>query len=78
MSDRERMLRFAHIMGAGEDSEHIVRDTLAAATEPGQPVDEQRVWSLLAELLARRLEGRCRQPSHPQDCLQASQPLLGN
>lgn len=79
----DRLLRFARIMGAGPDAEDVVREALrAAAAGPGDP-DPQRVWPLLANLLAERSADRYRQLARAQILLRhrvlvPPPPTLGN
>lgn len=81
MPHPERLLQFARIMGAGSDSEDVVQDALRAACGPGGP-DPQRVWPLLANLLAERSADRYRQLARAQILLRhrilvPSPPPLG-
>lgn len=56
---RQRLLRFARLMGAGDDSEDVVHETLLAVAGHDH-LDEQRVWSLLANILTKRIADRYR------------------
>lgn len=62
---RERLLRFARIMGAGPDSANAVREALQAVAGSDRE-DPQQVWLLLANLLADLLADRYRQIARAQ------------
>lgn len=59
------LLRFARVLGAGADAEDVVREAQRAAAG-ADPQDADRVWRLLATIIADRIADRCRRASRAQ------------
>jgi DNA-directed RNA polymerase specialized sigma24 family protein len=53
------------MMGAGPDAEDVVHDALLAAAAY-RDLDEQRVWALLANIIAKRIADRYRRTARAQ------------
>jgi DNA-directed RNA polymerase specialized sigma24 family protein len=53
------------MMGAGPDSEDVVHEALLAAARYSD-LDEQRVWALLANIIAKRIADKYRRAARAQ------------